>query len=130
MRLDCDILWEHWLMGIMHREVLQVQTTAIDASVGCIDLRRPEITHAYCPPNDIMALPGSRSAAGCAMWQPGSPFVSLHHRLKPAVWSWEMDNPTGSACLDILDFSSGCSSPCSVLGRPTVQKKTRNSPGG
>ena len=98
------------------------ETKATASSAGCIDLRRPEITHAYCPPNDIMPLPGSRSAAaGCAMWQPGSPFVSLHHRHKPAMWSWQMDEPTASACLDILDISSGCSSPCSVLGRPTLR---------
>ena len=106
------------------QEDAQIQTVAIASSAGCIDLRRPEITHAYCPPNDIMPLPGSRSAAGCAMWQPGSPFVSMHNRLKPAVLTWQLENPTGSACLDILDFSTGCSSPCSVLGMLTVQNRT------
>ena len=104
-----------------------VQSMALPCTAGCIDLRRPQITHAYCPPNDIAPLPGGHSAAACAMWQPGSPFASLHHRFRPPSQpvSWEPDDPTGSACLDFLDFSNGCSSPCSVLGRSYTQKRAQ-----
>ncbi len=74
-----------------------------------MDLQRQEITHAYCPP----ARSGSDGFLRPAMWQPGSPFVSLQ-------LDYRDQSDTASPCpsLEFLDFSSGSASPCMVRGVP------------
>ncbi|CAL5224846.1 g7602 [Coccomyxa viridis] len=85
---------------------------------GCIDLLRQEITHAYCPPARLHGGGVLRPA----MWQPGSPFVSLQFDHN------QTDTRSSCPSLEFLDFSSGSASPCMVRGeyaqRPVLSSAT------
>ena len=74
---------------------------------GCIDLQRQEITHAYCPPPRFSHDGSLRPA----MWQPGSPFVSLQLN-----YHAQGEGATAYSSLEFLDLNSGSASPCMIRG--------------